>query len=85
MALEKIVSVDLMEVRENGCVQVRTKTAILEDGQQITASFHRHVVAPGDDYSGEDARVQATCAAVHTAEVVAAYQAALAAQQESAA
>jgi hypothetical protein len=74
--LEKIKIVDRIEVLENGCVQVRTKTAIMEDGQQISGTFHRHVVAPGDDYAGEDARVQAICAATHTAEVVAAYQAA---------
>ena len=73
--LEKIEIVDRIEVVENGCVQVRTKTSVLEDGVQLTASFHRHVVAPGDDYSGEDARVQAICAATHTAEVVAAYEA----------
>ena len=85
MALEKVVSVDRIEVVENGCVQVRTKTAILEDGQQISGQFHRHVVAPGDDYSNEDARVQAICAATHTPEVIAAYQATLAQAQESAA
>jgi len=77
--LEKVISVDLIEVVENGSVQVRTKTAIMEDGKQISGSFHRHVVAPGDDYSAEDARVQAICAATHTPEVVAAYQAAQAA------
>jgi hypothetical protein len=82
MALEKIEIVDRIEVIENGCVQVRTKTAIMEDGKQISGNFHRHVVAPGDDYSAEDARVQAICAATHTAEVVAAYQAALAEQGE---
>lgn len=71
--LEKVISVDLIEVLENGAVQVRTKTAILEDGKQISGSFHRHVVAPGDDYSKQDARVQAICAAVHTDEVIAAY------------
>jgi len=76
MALEKIQIVDRIEVIENGSVQVRTKTAIMEDGKQISGTFHRHVVAPGDDYSAEDARVQAICAATHTAEVVAAYQAA---------
>jgi len=76
MALEKIVSVDLIEVIENGSIQVRTKTAIKEDGVEISSKFHRHVVAPGDDYSQEDAKVQAICAAVHTAEVIAAYQAA---------
>jgi len=74
--LEKIVVVDRIEVIENGSVQVRTKTAIMEDGKQISGSFHRHVIAPGGDYSGEDERVQAICAATHTPEVVAAYQAA---------
>jgi len=78
--LEKVISVDLIEVLENGSVQVRTKTAIKEDGVEISSKFHRHVVAPGDDYSGEDARVQAICAATHTPEVIAAYQAAQAAQ-----
>ena len=79
MALEKIEVVDRIEVVESGVVQVRTKTAIMENGKQISGSYHRHVVAPGDDYSGEDARVKAICAATHTADVVAAYQAASAA------
>ncbi len=74
MALEKIAIVDRIEVVENGCVQVRTKTAIMEDGKQISGNFHRHVVAPGDDYSAEDSRVQAICAATHTADVIAAYK-----------
>jgi len=80
MALEKVTVVDRIEVVENGSVQVRTKTAIMENGKQISGNFHRHVVAPGDDYSGEDARVQAICAATHTAGVIAAYKAAIAAQ-----
>jgi hypothetical protein len=75
MSLTKKILVDYIEIVENGNVQVRTKTAIMEDGQEISGTFHRHVVAPGDDYSGEDARVQAICAAVHTPEVIAAYQA----------
>jgi hypothetical protein len=74
--LEKVVSVDLIEVIENGCIQVRTKTAIKEDGVEISSKFHRHVVAPGADVSGEDAKVQAIAASIHTAEVVAAYVAA---------
>lgn len=76
MSLEKVISVDLIEVIENGCVQVRTKTAIKEDGVEISSKFYRHVVAPGADYSAEDTRVQAICAATHTAGVVAAYEAA---------
>jgi hypothetical protein len=80
--LSKITVVDKTEVLENGCVQVRTATRIMEDGQVLSQSFHRHVVAPGQDYSGEDAKVQAICAAVHTPEVIAAYQAAQVTTQE---
>ena len=76
MALEKIQIVDRIEVVENGSVQVRTKTAIMEDGKQISGTFHRHVVVPGADYSGEDTRVQGVCAALHTAQAIAAYKAA---------
>jgi len=76
MALEKVISVDLIEVVENGCIQVRTKTAVMEDGVEISSKFHRHVVAAGDDYSAEDARVKAICAAMHTPQVIAAYKAA---------
>lgn len=75
MSLEKQILVDLIEAIENGCVQVRTCTRIVEDGKQLSGSFHRHVVAPGDDYSGEDPKVQAICAVMHTPEVIAAYQA----------
>ena len=80
MALEKVISADLIEVVENGCIQVRTKTAILEDGKQISSNYHRHVVAPGDDYSAEDPKVQAIAKSIHTASVIEAYNAALAAQ-----
>jgi len=75
--LEKVKIVDRIEVVENNCVQVRTKTAILEDGVQISGTYHRHVIAPGDDYSQEDAKVQAICQVTHTEEVVAAYKATL--------
>jgi hypothetical protein len=81
MALEKLEVVDRIEVLESGVVQVRTKTAIMENDKQISGTFHRHVVAPGDDYSKEDARVQAICAATHTADVVTAYQASLATKE----
>jgi len=80
MALEKIVSVDRIEVVENGSVQIRTKTIIMEDGKQISGTFHRHVIAPGDAYTNEDVRVQAICKATHTASVIASYKAAIAAQ-----
>jgi hypothetical protein len=82
MAITKELIVDRIEVLENGCVQVRTKTAIMEDGKQISGTFHRHVVAPGDDYSQEDARVQAICEATHDEATIQAYQATQASQGE---
>jgi hypothetical protein len=80
MSIEKTINVDQVEVTDNGCVQVRTATVITEDGQMIDKSFRRHVIAPGNDYSGEAEHVQAICAATHTADVIAAYKAATAAQ-----
>jgi hypothetical protein len=80
MSLEKIVTVDRVELVENNHVQVRTKTVVMENDKVIGKSFHRHVVAPGDDYSQEDARVKAICAATHTQDVISAYEAAQAAK-----
>jgi hypothetical protein len=73
--LEKVEIVDRIEVVENGTVQVRTKTAILEDGKEISSKFNRHTVAPGDDYSHETNRVKDVCAAVHDKWTVDAYKA----------
>jgi hypothetical protein len=48
---------------------------VMEDGVELSAGYHRHVITAGQDYSGESAEVQAICAAVHTAEVIAAFEA----------
>ena len=64
MALEKQTAVDKIEVIENGCVQIRTATRIVEDGNVISSSYHRHVLAPGADLSNEDPKVVAICNAV---------------------
>jgi len=77
MSLEKKITIDLIEVVKNGCVQVRTNIAIMENDQQISGTFHRHVISPGDDYSQEDDRVKAICDATHTPEVIANYKAIL--------
>ena len=77
MALEKVITQDKIEVvGEYRAVQVRTKTAIMEDGVELSSGYHRHVVSAGDDYSGESAEVRAICAAVHTDAVIAAQAAA---------
>ena len=76
MALSKVITEDKIEiVGVHKAVQIRTCTQVLEDGVELSSGFHRHVVTAGQDYSNESAEVQAICAVVHTAEVVAAYEA----------
>ena len=62
-------------------IQVRTATVIKRDDVEISRSFHRHVVAPDADITGESTEVQAICAVVHTNAVKAAYAAHLEAQE----
>jgi hypothetical protein len=72
MALTKEVSADKIEVvtsqdesnNDVTVVQVRTATKVLEDGEVISSSYHRHVINSGDDYSSEPTNVQAVCSAV---------------------
>jgi|TARA_R110002020_G_scaffold147368_1_gene322700 hypothetical protein len=80
MALTERTEVSRREVLADGQIQVRTDTVIERDGVEVSRSFHRHVIVPGDDVSGEDASVQTVANAVHTAEVIAAYEAAVAAR-----
>jgi len=82
MAIVKRTEEDKIEiVGQYKQIQVRTATVIEEDGVELTRSFHRHVVSPGDDVSNESAEVQAIAAVVHTPEVIAAYQEMLANQE----
>ena len=82
MAITKTTQEDKIEiVGQYKSIQVRTATVIEEDGVELSRSFHRHVVSPGDDVSNESAEVQAIAAVVHTPEVVAAYQQMLANQE----
>ncbi len=75
MALTKTIEVDKIEiVGEFKAVQVRTATVVSEDGTELSRGYHRHVIQAGDDYSSEDAEVQAVCAAVHTDTIISAYQ-----------
>ena len=80
MALTKETVVDKIEVLENGTLQVRSATRVLEDGEVLSSSFHRHVLAPGEDTSNEDAKVVSIATATWTTEVVTAYNDMLAAQ-----
>jgi hypothetical protein len=75
MALEKEIKIDRIEVIENGIVQVRQATIITEDGKQISRTYHRWCITPGEDYSTQEQQVQDICKVSHTPEVIAAYQA----------
>lgn len=63
------------EILPSQVIQIRTTTVIEEDGVELARNYHRHVVAPGDDVTGEVAEVQAIANALWTDEVIAAYQA----------
>ena len=70
MALTERTAEDKIEiVGDYKHVQVRTATIIERDGVEISRSFHRHVLAPDADISGESAEVQAVCNAVWTQEI----------------
>jgi hypothetical protein len=74
--LTKEVKVDQITVTENGIVLFREATRILEDGVELSKTYHRSSLTPGQDISGVPANVQAICNAAWTPEVIAAFQAA---------
>lgn len=76
MALEKQTTIDRIEVLQDQTVAVRYLVTITEDGLFLAEQVKGNYFKPGDDYSAEDAKVQAICSTVHTAEVIAAYKAA---------
>ena len=80
MSLTKSIVVDRIEVLERGQLQVRTATVIAEDGVELSRAFQRHVLEPGDDLTGQSDRVAAVANATWTAEVLADWQAFLAAR-----
>jgi len=65
-----------IDVLPDGQLQVRKANRVFRDGVEISKSYHRHVVSPGDDLALEDSRVAEIGVVVHTEEVIAAYKAA---------
>ena len=59
MSLSKETVVDKIEVLEDGTIQVRAAIRVLEDGEVLSSSYHRHVLQPGDDLTNEDPKVVA--------------------------
>ena len=79
MAITKEKVIDQITVTENGIVLYREATRIMEDGQQLSQTYHRTSLTPAQDLTGQPANVVAICNVAWTPEVVAAYQAAQAA------
>ena len=81
MGLTETKAIDKIEIVGLGHLQVREATTIMRDGEEIAKTYHRTSFAPGDDVSAMPANVQAIAQAAWTPEVIAAYQAQVAAQQ----
>jgi hypothetical protein len=83
MNLTKDIVIDKIEVLENGTVQVRQATRIVEEGNVISQSYHRWSIAPGQDYSDQPDNVKSICEVTHTSAVIAAYEAQVEASKPS--
>ena len=81
MALTKEVVIDQITVTENGIVLYREATRIMEDGKQLSQTYHRSSLTPGQDLTGQPEQVVAICNVAWTPEVIAAYEAQQAANQ----
>ena len=75
MSLTKTTVIDQITVTENGTILYREATRIMENGTELTKSYHRNSLTPGQDLTGVPANVVAHCNTAWTADVVAAYQA----------
>jgi hypothetical protein len=75
MSITKTTTVDQILVQENGMVLYREATRIMEDGVELTKTYHRSSLTPAQDLTGVPANVVAICNLTWTAEVIAAYNA----------
>lgn len=73
MSLTKTTNIDQITVTENGIVLYREATRIMEDGNEISKTFHRTSLTPGQDLTGQPANVVAICNVAWTQEVIDAY------------
>ena len=74
MSITKQTSIDQITVTENGIVLYREATRIMEGGNELSKTYHRNSLIPGQDLTDIPANVVAICNVAWTAEVVAAYQ-----------
>jgi len=76
MSITKSTTVDQITITENGIVLYREATRIMEDGNELSKTYHRNSLTPGQDLTGIPANVAAICNVAWTEAVVSAYQAA---------
>jgi len=74
MALTEKIEIDRIEVVDMGIIQVRQATVIERDGEFVSRTFHRWVLTPDMDISGQEQKVKDICNAAWTNEVKAAYE-----------
>jgi hypothetical protein len=79
--ITKQTVVDQITVTENGIVLYREATRLIEDGKELTKTYHRSSLTPGQDLTGQPEKVVAICNTAWTPEVIAAYEAAQLAAQ----
>ena len=79
--IEKQIAISQITMLEDGQIQVQQVTRIIEDGIELSHSFHRHVLHPGQSLVNEDPRVRAHAALAHTPTVIAAWNTAEAARR----
>jgi hypothetical protein len=77
MSLTKTTIVDQITVTENGVVLYREATRIMEDGTELTKTYHRSSLTPAQDLTGVPEKVVAICNTAWTQDVIDAYKASL--------
>ena len=70
MSIVKNETIDKIEVDALGVVYARKRISVIEDGKEISGNYSRWTIAPGQDYSHEESKIKAICAAVHTPKVI---------------
>ena len=73
MALEKVITYDYEVRGKYRCIQQRQRTTIVEDGEEISYSYHRTAFMPDADVSGESDEVKALSSSLWTPAVSASY------------
>lgn len=75
MAFNKKTTYDMINIRDNGVIEIRKKTVVDEDGDEFTPRYHRYAYEPGADISSEPARVRGIINLVWTPAILAAWEA----------